>query len=62
MAPGADYFSANEPKKPESERVYHNYSQCPAGKEVTALGLVRPGKGPDGTAYRLCEDCQRLGR
>jgi len=51
----SDFHSINEIKKPESQRVYHNNSACPPGRDIPA-NERRQGTG----GYRLCEDCKRL--
>jgi hypothetical protein len=51
MAAG-DYYSINEVKKPEGQRVYHNNNNCRAGRDIPQ------SERRDGTnGYRLCKDC-----
>jgi hypothetical protein len=47
-----DYYSVNEVKKPESQRVYHNNPNCRAGRDIPQSER-RSGDG----GYRLCKDC-----
>jgi hypothetical protein len=55
MAHVADFYSVNEVKKPAADRVYHNNTSCPSGRDIPQ-GERRPGRG----GYRLCEHCARL--
>jgi len=48
----ADFYSINEVKKPEANRVYHNNNTCPPGRDIPQ-NERRPGKG----GYRECKDC-----
>lgn len=49
------FYSANEAKKPEAHRVYHNNSSCGPGRDIPKNDRL------DGTNnYRLCEDCKKL--
>jgi hypothetical protein len=51
----ADFYSINEVVKPQQNRVYHNNSACPPGRDIP------PGERRAGTSgYRLCADCTRL--
>jgi hypothetical protein len=48
----ADYYSINEEKKAQADRVYHNNDDCRAGRDIP-MNERRTGKN----GYRLCEDC-----
>ncbi len=53
----ADFYSVNEVTKPQQNRVYHNNSACPPGRDIPA------NERRSGTmGYRLCDDCERLNR
>ncbi len=49
------FHSVNEVKKVPTQRVYHNNSACPPGRDIPQHER-RQGDG----GYRLCNDCQRL--
>lgn len=49
------FYSVNEVKKPPENRVHHNNSACPPGRDIP-LYERRQGTG----GYRLCHDCQQL--
>jgi len=49
------FYSINEVKKPQTDRVYHNNSACPPGRDIPQ-NERRPGTNN----YRLCQDCTRL--
>jgi hypothetical protein len=51
------FYSVNENRKLPANRVYHNNSACPAGRDIPH-GERRAGTG----GYRLCDDCQELNR
>jgi hypothetical protein len=51
------FHSINETKKPAHERVYHNNSACPSGRDIPANERVLNDGG-----YRLCHNCDRLNR
>jgi hypothetical protein len=51
----AAFYSVNEVKKPAENRVHHNNSACPAGRDIP-VDERRPGTG----GYRLCEVCGDL--
>jgi hypothetical protein len=51
----ADFYSVNEANKPVANRVYHNNSACPPGRDIP-VNERRPGKG----GYGLCDDCINL--
>jgi len=51
----APFFSMNEVRKPFANRVYHDNSDCPAGRDIPHDDRMR-GTGP----YRPCEDCKRM--
>lgn len=53
----AAFYSINETKKPATDRVHHDNSACPPGRDIPA-NERRPGMG----GYRLCDDCARLNR
>lgn len=44
MPPTYDFHSINEVKKPAGQRVYHNNSTCPAGRDIPAHER-KPGNG-----------------
>jgi hypothetical protein len=48
-----DFYSINEATKPVANRVYHNNSTCPPGRDIPQ-DERRSGNG----GYRLCHDCQ----
>ena len=54
-ATAPDFYSINETKKPATQRVYHNNSSCPPGRDIP-LNERRSGRND----YRLCADCRRL--
>jgi hypothetical protein len=49
------FFSVNEVKKLDANRVHHNNSACPPGHDVPQ-NERKPGTG----GYRLCKDCNEL--
>jgi hypothetical protein len=49
------FFSVNEEKKPPANRVHHNNSACPPGRDIPQ-NERRPGTNN----YRLCHDCANL--
>jgi len=49
----APFYSINEVTKPVANRVHHNNSACPPGRDIPA-NERRQGTGN----YRLCHDCQ----
>lgn len=53
----ADFYSINEVKKPVEQRVHHNNSACPPGRDIPQ-NERRSGTG----GYRLCNDCNELNR
>ena len=55
MSKVSPFYSANEERKPEQERVYHDNDECGPGSEIPQHALC---KGTGG--YRLCEDCEKL--
>jgi hypothetical protein len=55
MAKVAAFYSVNEVKKPEKDRVHHNESQCAPGRDIKAAKEDKPGTG----GYPLCKDCQK---
>ena len=55
MGAVAAFYSINEVKKPEPNRVYHNNGACPPGRDIPA-NERKTGTG----GYRLCVDCNRL--
>ena len=52
----SDFYSVNEAAKPAANRVHHNNSLCPSGRDIPA------GERRLGHPYRLCEHCERLAR
>ena len=50
-----NFYSVNEAKKPEGNRVHHDNSACPPGRDIPANERL-DGRG----GYRLCDDCKRL--
>ncbi len=51
----SEFHSINEVKKPAANRVHHNNSACPPGRDIPAHERLK-GTGN----YRLCDDCARL--
>ena len=49
------FHSINEGKKPAANRVHHDNSLCPPGRDIPE-NERRSGSG----GYRLCEDCKNL--
>jgi hypothetical protein len=49
------FHSINEVKKPAADRVHHNNSACPPGRDIPQHE-TRPGDGD----YRWCHDCAQL--
>jgi hypothetical protein len=49
------FYSVNEIQKPVNQRVHHNNSACPPGRDIP----VHERRGGTGN-YRLCEDCNNL--
>jgi len=49
------FYSINEAKKPFAQRVHHNNSSCPPGRDIPASER-RMGTGD----YTLCDDCKKL--
>lgn len=60
MPPVAAFYSINEASKPPANRVHHNNSACPPGRDIPTHERMS-GPGP-GLGYRLCDDCDRLNR
>ncbi len=52
-----EFYSVNEATKPSANRVHHNNSACPPGRDIPQHER-RQGTGN----YRLCDDCDRLNR
>jgi hypothetical protein len=52
MATVMSFYSVNERLKPVDQRVYHNNSTCPPGRDIPSWER-KPGTG----SYRLCHDC-----
>jgi hypothetical protein len=51
----AAFHSVNETSKPAANRVHHNNSNCPPGRDIPK------NERRDGTGgYRLCDDCKKL--
>ena len=55
MSKVSTFYSVNEAKKPEANRVHHNNDRCGPGKEIPQ----HERKQGDG-GYRLCKDCKEL--
>jgi len=51
----AQFHSINEKDKPAANRVHHDNSACPPGRDIPPNEL-RSGMG----GYRLCDDCKKL--
>jgi len=47
-----EFYSVNEVNKPAADRVHHNNSACPPGRDIPQ-NERRQGTG----GYRLCQDC-----
>lgn len=52
MAKVTPYYSVNETKKPQKDRVYHNSDACRAGRDIP-----RNERHEGTNGYRLCKDC-----
>ncbi len=57
MPATAAFYSVNEVNKPAANRVHHNNSACPPGRDIPQHER-RAGTGN----YRLCHDCENLNR
>jgi hypothetical protein len=57
MPATSEFYSINEVKKPSQNRVYHDNSACPSGRDIPQLERRYGTSG-----YRRCEDCYRLDR
>jgi hypothetical protein len=57
----AAFYSINEANKPPANRVHHNNSACPPGRDIPTNERMQ-GTGPGFGGYRLCDDCGRLNR
>ncbi len=57
MAKVADFYSVNEANKPAGNRVYHNNSTCPPGRDIPQHERRTGTNG-----YRLCQDCSERNR
>jgi hypothetical protein len=55
MPAAQSFHSVNEIKKAPSNRVYHNNSACPPGRDIPSWERLS-GTG----SHRLCDDCSRL--
>ena len=55
MPSTAAFYSVNEIKKPPANRVHHNNSACPPGRDIPQLER-KLGTGD----HRLCDDCKKL--
>jgi len=55
MPSTATFYSINEVTKPPANRVHHNNSACPPGRDIPQN---ERRSGTNG--YKLCNDCQRL--
>jgi len=56
----AAFHSVNELQKADADRIYHNNSACPTGREIPLNDRVAGNGG-----YRVCPECEqrnRLGR
>jgi hypothetical protein len=49
------FYSVNEDKKPQANRVHHDNSACVPGRDIPQ-NERRQGTN----SYRLCDDCKRL--
>lgn len=57
MPATSPFYSVNEVQKPSSQRVHHNNSSCPPGRDIPSWE-----RQPGTNGYRLCDDCDRLNR
>ena len=57
MAWAPVFYSVNETSRPPLNRVHHNNSVCPPGRD-RPLNERRTGTG----GYWLCDDCDRLNK
>jgi hypothetical protein len=55
MPATAAFHSINEVKKPAANRVHHNNSACPPGRDIPHNERMTGTGG-----YRLCDDCAKL--
>jgi len=55
MASTAAFYSVNEVRKPEVNRVHHNNNACIPGREIPQNDRRNGTNG-----YRLCDDCKKL--
>ena len=51
------FYSTNEIKKPLPNRVYHNNSSCPPGRDIPASERLVGTR-----MYRLCDGCAELNK
>ncbi len=51
------FYSVNEALKAPAQRVYHDNSACPSGRDIPQ-NERRLGTG----GYRLCHNCENLDR
>jgi hypothetical protein len=49
------FNSINEVKKPADQRVYHNNTKCPSGKDIP-----KKERRVGNAGYRLCTHCKDL--
>jgi hypothetical protein len=52
MANVSAFHSVNEVSKPAAQRVYHNNSNCPPGRDIPSWE-----RKPGTNYYRLCDIC-----
>lgn len=51
----SDFYSTKERQKTAWDRVYHNNSECPWGRNIP-----QPERTGGTGGYRLCDDCSKL--
>lgn len=57
MSRVSDFYSIRECEKTAWDRVYHNNSECPSGRDIP-----QPERTWGRGGYRLCDDCAKLNR
>lgn len=54
MSPVYPFYSVNEALKPASQRVHHNNSDCPPGRDIPSWERKQGTNN-----YRLCDVCDK---
>jgi hypothetical protein len=55
MSRVSDFYSIKECQKTAWDRVFHNNSECPSGRNIP-----QPERTWGTGGYRLCDDCSKL--